>query len=164
MIPKVLKIKGLYSYKDKTETVIDFEQLNQAGLFGIFGATGSGKSSIPEAMLLAIYGKGVGRANYQDLMNLDSNNLLIDFEFESNGHIYRRIIEGTRKVKSREVSVETPRTLIKENNEWKPLSKKDGKALIGLDVAEFKKTIIIPQDEFRAFIELSNSKLTEMLG
>ena len=44
MIPLRLDIEGLYSYKEKQS--IDFTQLTAAGLFGIFGAVGSGKSSI----------------------------------------------------------------------------------------------------------------------
>jgi exonuclease SbcC len=34
----------LYSYQKKQ--TIDFEELTNAGLFGIFGAVGSGKSSV----------------------------------------------------------------------------------------------------------------------
>lgn len=54
MIPVKLEIEGLYSYKAKQ--TIDFTHLTGAGLFGIFGAVGSGKSSILEAILLALYG------------------------------------------------------------------------------------------------------------
>lgn len=54
MIPIRLEIQGLYSYREKQ--VIDFDKLTAAGLFGIFGAVGSGKSSILEGVLLALYG------------------------------------------------------------------------------------------------------------
>jgi recombinational DNA repair ATPase RecF len=48
MLPLKLSITGLYSYQKKQ--TIDFEELTNAGLFGIFGAVGSGKSSVLEAI------------------------------------------------------------------------------------------------------------------
>jgi len=41
MRPKLLEIEGLQSFCDVQR--IDFELLGGAGLFGIFGPTGSGK-------------------------------------------------------------------------------------------------------------------------
>ena len=52
MRPLQLKLKGINSYRE--EQVIDFETLTSQGLFGIFGPTGSGKSTILDAMTLAI--------------------------------------------------------------------------------------------------------------
>ena len=74
MIPKKLTIKGLYSYSE--EATIDFEQLSQAHIFGIFGNVGSGKSAILEAMMLALYGEvprlghGKGDNRNFNMMNL----------------------------------------------------------------------------------------------
>ena len=53
MIPKHLSIQGLYSYQGQHD--IDFEPLTTAQLCGIFGATGSGKSSVLEAISYALY-------------------------------------------------------------------------------------------------------------
>ena len=83
MVPLYLTIEGLYSYREKQE--IDFSRLTQAQLFGIFGSTGSGKSSILEAISYALYGQSE-RLNQRDnrgynMMNLKSNRLFIDFEF-----------------------------------------------------------------------------------
>lgn len=168
MIPKKLIFKGLYSYKDVDNCVIDFERLNQAGLFGIFGATGSGKSSILEAMLIALFDSGVrfnGRASDNDLMNLDSDSLKIDFEFEAQGIRFRRIVDGRRNSKTQIAKIETPQTLQMIEGVWTPLSKKtETKDLIGLGIEEFTKTVIIPQDKFRAFIDLSASKRVTLLS
>jgi exonuclease SbcC len=49
-MPLKLSITGLYSYQKKQ--TIDFEELTNAGLFGIFGAVGSGKSSILKPLVL----------------------------------------------------------------------------------------------------------------
>ncbi len=43
MRPLKLRISGLNSFVE--EQVIDFERLTERGLFGIFGPTGSGKST-----------------------------------------------------------------------------------------------------------------------
>lgn len=53
MRPIELKIKGINSYRE--EQVINFSQLTSQGFFGIFGPTGSGKSTILDAITLALY-------------------------------------------------------------------------------------------------------------
>lgn len=55
MKPILLKLSGLQSYRAEQE--IDFSSLTETGLFGIFGPTGSGKSSLLDAITLAMYGK-----------------------------------------------------------------------------------------------------------
>jgi exonuclease SbcC len=49
MLPLKLSITGLYSYQKKQ--TIDFEELTNAGLFGIL-AVGSGKSSVLKPLVL----------------------------------------------------------------------------------------------------------------
>ena len=44
MRPKILEIEGLQSFKEVQR--IDFDDLGETGLFGIFGPTGSGKSTV----------------------------------------------------------------------------------------------------------------------
>ena len=56
MRPIWIKIKGLNSFLEPQE--IDFQELTGEGLFGIFGPTGSGKSSILDGITLALYGAG----------------------------------------------------------------------------------------------------------
>ena len=55
MKPIILKIKGINSFIE--EQTIDFTSLTQLGLFGIFGPTGSGKSTILDGITLALYGE-----------------------------------------------------------------------------------------------------------
>lgn len=55
MRPLKLTLRGINSYRK--EQTIDFAALTSAGLFGIFGPTGSGKSSILDAITLALYAK-----------------------------------------------------------------------------------------------------------
>ena len=86
MIPVQLTIQGLYSYQEKQ--TIDFTRLTSANLFGIFGPVGSGKSSVLEAITFAIYGRTdrlnlSGDNRYYNMMNLKSDEMLIDFIFET---------------------------------------------------------------------------------
>ena len=53
MKPLKLTIKGLNSFVQPQ--TIDFEELSSKGLFGIFGPTGSGKSTILDGITLALY-------------------------------------------------------------------------------------------------------------
>lgn len=83
MKPILLKLSGLQSYRETQE--IDFGALCEMGLFGIFGPTGSGKSTILDAITLAMYGK-VGRASggTQGIMNQSEDSLFVSFTFELN--------------------------------------------------------------------------------
>ena len=80
MRPIHLRFSGLQSYKEAQE--VDFQRLTELGVFGIFGPTGSGKSTILDAITLALYGR-VERAGgtIQGIMNTNSDKLNVSFAF-----------------------------------------------------------------------------------
>ncbi len=168
MIPIQLKIKGLYSYRE--EQTIDFEHLSRAGLFGIFGKVGSGKSSILEAISLALYGE-TERLNRGDnrsynMMNLKSDVLLIEFEFLAgpNKVKYLAQVKGRRNKKRHENISAYERSAYRiENGEYKPIEIEEIPEAIGLSYKHFKRTIIIPQGKFQEFLQLSDSERTGMM-
>ncbi|GAB3953174.1 exonuclease subunit SbcC [Spirosoma harenae] len=175
MIPIKLSIQGLYSYQDTQ--VIDFQRLTGSNVFGIFGKVGSGKTSLLEAISFALYGE-TERLNSRDnrqynMMNLKSNRLQIDFEFQAgpDQQIYKFIYEAKRHPKKhQEIGPGERRMFVREGNDWTPLSneKEDiavlSKQILGLDYPNFKRTIIIPQNQFREFLELSPTERTGMMN
>ena len=169
MIPVQLTIQGLYSYQEKQN--IDFTQLTAAHLFGIFGTVGSGKSSILEAITFAIYGRSdrlnlSGDNRYYNMMNLKSNELLIDFIFETGKEqtAYRATVKGRRNGRNFE-DVKTLERLAyqKKGNGWQPIEPEALEHAIGLSYDNFKRTIIIPQGQFQEFLQLGNKDRTQMM-
>jgi len=165
MKPLKLVIEGLYSYQTRQE--IDFSKLTEAHLFGIFGSVGSGKSSVLEAVTFALYGQ-TDKLNKKDnraynMMNLKSDKLYIEFIFEVEENEYQIIVKAKRKKRYSEV---TPfdRTFYKKvGGEWIPTTEEEIHQSIGLSYENFKRTIIIPQGQFKEFLELGDTDRTRML-
>ncbi len=167
MIPQKLTIEGLYSYQNRQ--TIDFSALTDAGLFGIFGAVGSGKSSILEAISFALYGE-TERLNSRDkraynMMNLKSNRSYIEFDFLNHEN---KLFRATREYKRNSKNFEDvkPSSVIFyefKNEGWEPLEHSNAEQIIGLNYSNFKRTIIIPQGQFKEFLELGAKERTDMM-
>ncbi len=166
MIPLSLTLKGLYSYQQST--AIDFSNLTAAGLFGIFGAVGSGKSTILEAISFALYGE-TERLNKSEkrsynMMNLKSNNLLIDFVFTCGDcdDKYRFTVAAKRhRTRFNEAGTFERKSYIWKDN-WIP-TESTAEQILGLSYDNFKRTIIIPQGKFQEFLQLKEGDRVQML-
>ncbi|HLW62273.1 MAG TPA: SMC family ATPase [Flavobacterium sp.] len=167
MIPVQLTIEGLYSYQ-KRQT-IDFSKLTEVGLFGIFGAVGSGKSSILEAITFALYGE-TERLNSKErrsynMMNLKSDRAYIEFDFLNFENKKFRATREFRRNSKRFEDIKTVGTVFYEwkDEDWIPLTHTKAEEIIGLSYENFKRTIIIPQGQFKEFIELGAKDRTQMM-
>ena len=160
MIPVKLTLQGIYSYQQTPQT-IEFGPLLDAGSFGIFGAVGSGKSSILEAISFALYGD-IERLNRREdrnynMMNLKSDRLIIDFQFRNyDGDLFRVECEGRRNSKNfRDVPTYRRKASKWEEDQWIPLDHTDGEQITGISYQNFKRTVIVPQGHFQDFLGLT---------
>ncbi|WP_224999853.1 AAA family ATPase [Cesiribacter sp. SM1] len=173
MIPLSLTIEGLYSYRKRQH--IDFEKLSSNGLFGIFGQVGSGKSSILEAIMFALFDdterlNRSGDDRYYNMLNLQSREFYIEFIFKAgqeNGKKYKAVCSAKRNSKPEkfeEVKVGDRRYYEWQNGDWAPLeNQKDASSLLAMEYKHFRQTVIIPQGRFRDFIDQTSGERTKML-
>ena len=186
MIPISLKIKGVFSYKNEVE--IDFTKLTRNFLFGIFGRVGAGKSAILESIMYVLYGEVSRLDNTRqtyNIMNLASQEFKIDFIFEHKKETYRCIVSAKRKKKnfnetdtpdfryfrlvdSAQLSVDSNKHELSTDNyqlstNWLPLKNFKAKEILGLEASHFRKTVIIPQNEFQEFIQMTTVERIRMI-
>ena len=162
MIPVELIIEGIYSYKERTR--VDFQPLLAAQLFGIFGAVGSGKSSLLEAITFALYGQ-VERMTRRDslaanMFNLDADQAFIQFTFDSlvDGQRYRCVATGKRRKQGPELSREFYRLT---DDTPLPVEEAAVHEAIGLSYDHFTRTVIVPQGKPIPQLQYKKSSLTQ---
>lgn len=173
MRPIRLKIAGLNSFRQ--EETIDFRVLSEVGVFGIFGPTGSGKSSILDAITLALYGT-VGRAERgtQGILNHAEKSLTVSFDFALGGGGERRYYRVERRYRRKdETSVQNAASrLIELDSEEKPIDVLADKAgevtdhvidLLGLKAEDFTRAVVLPQGKFQEFLHLKGTERKAML-
>lgn len=178
MKPIRLTIAGLNSFRKKQE--IDFTALTELGMFGIFGPTGSGKSSILDAITLALYGE-VERAknNTQGILNQAENRLEVSFDFAIGAGSRRKRYRVERAYKrgtgSFSVQNQTSRLLLLESS---ASGEDDGLVMvaersnevnaaifkiIGLDKDDFTRAVVLPQGKFAEFLQLTGNERNKMM-
>jgi len=83
-IPKKLEFSNLFSYGENN--VIDFSKLR--GSIGLFGKNRSGKSSILDVILFALFDKCSRSYKSLDVLNKKLDSFSIHFEFELDNQLY----------------------------------------------------------------------------
>ncbi|CAG9623457.1 AAA family ATPase [Sutcliffiella rhizosphaerae] len=171
MKPITLMIAGLHSFRQKQ--FIDFETLCDGGVFGIFGPTGSGKSSILDAMTLALYGK-VERAtnNTQGIMNHAENTVEVSFLFElesANGKKRYKVERTFKRTDDVRVKSGISRLSEEKDGEHFVLADKANDVnmaiqdIIGLTIDDFTRAVVLPQGKFAEFLSLKGADRRQML-
>jgi DNA repair protein SbcC/Rad50 len=168
--PISLTIAGLHSFREKQ--TIDFQSLCEGGVFGIFGPTGSGKSTILDAMTLALFGS-VERApnNTHGIMNHAENELFVSFTFElENASCTKRYtVERSFKrgdewrLKSgicRLIEVGAENVVLADK--WTEVNKAV-EQLLGLTMKDFTRAVVLPQGKFAEFLSLKGAERRQML-
>lgn len=172
MRPIELTIQGLHSFRQKV--TIDFATLCQGGVFGIFGPTGSGKSSILDAMTLSLYGR-VDRATTHtySIINQAENELEVTFTFslkENNRTITYKVERAMKKTKDQKTQTTVCR-LIDVAKKQSPVVIADKttavnekiKQILGLSIDDFTRAVVLPQNKFSEFLKLRGADRRKML-
>lgn len=171
MKPILLRLSGLQSYREQQE--IDFASLTETGLFGIFGPTGSGKSSLLDAITLAMYGKVERAVNgTQGIMNHSEDQLSVAFTFELTSSAGPRRYRVERKFKrtgEQSVSNTISRFIEVTADGDHVMADKLADVTrcveehIGLKMDDFTRAVVLPQGKFAEFLSLRGVDRRQML-
>jgi exonuclease SbcC len=163
MRPVRLQLSGFTCFKDEAE--LSFESLD---LFVISGATGSGKSSLLDAMLFALYGR-VTRTDahgVKDLIALGRKRLAVVFDFLVGGQLYRVSRVKYRKA-GRGAEAELERW---EADAFQPVTDQVGRVdrevehLLGVGFEAFTQAVVLPQGQFATFLHSKPAPRRAMLN
>ena len=172
-----LKLKNLNSFRRPIE--IDFENppLDDASLVAITGPTGSGKTTLLDAICVALYGKtprltGSGSQNPHHLISHGEKEAFAEVHFmagdtryiaiwqckqEGSPRVQLRYAEDNKlisdKLSTRGKSVGSSQRTVSEEVE----------SLLGLDFDAFKRSVMLAQGEFAAFLKASNEERRKIL-
>lgn len=171
MRPVKLKLSGLQSYREVQE--IDFRTLTETGLFGIFGPTGSGKSTILDAITLAMYGKVERAVNgTQGIMNQAEDTLFVSFSFElqsEKGIQHFRVERRFKRTGDVSISNTVSRFVAVTEEGEEVLADKLAEVnraveeMIGLKMDDFTRAVVLPQGKFAEFLSLKGAERRQML-
>lgn len=166
MKPISLKIKGLNSFIETQ--VIDFEKLTEKGLFGIFGPTGSGKSSILDGITLALYGKVSRNSTNFINTNLDSMNVSYEFQMTNWETRRYRVDREFKRNKTGGITSKSAKIVDITNGEQileEGITNVNDKCfeIIGLNLDDFTRTVVLPQGKFSEFLKLQGTERRNML-
>lgn len=163
-----ITFRGLGPFKD--EQHVDFSHLTESGLFLLEGPTGSGKSTLIDAIVFALYGGVASQAADKDRLVShylpDGVQPFVELVFETTSGIYRvRRAPAYERSKVRgqgttteHTSVALTRLTSPDSDDGEVLSTRIGEAdseitaAIGLTKDQFVGTVILPQGEFASFL------------
>lgn len=158
MTPLSIEIEGIRSFT--AQRTIDFGGLK---LFAIVGDTGSGKSSILEAMIYALFnGTTWDGKTVKELMSTNATRMRVCFRFELAGRIYT-ITRITPRFGAASHLLECDGQTDERRDGDRAIATRL-KELLGVDREQFIKTVVLPQGEFAALLTLDPAKRATLLA
>ena len=170
MKPIRLELKEFGPYKNE---IIEWDRIINEPIFLITGKTGSGKSTLFDAITYALYNKTTGGKDIASLRTktaLDKDKTQVNFDFELSGKKYRiertlaYLKAGNKNLTSGKVALmqyddEKLEVIATKEQEVKEKVEE----LIGLDDKQFCQIIILPQGKFKEFLLSKSSEKKETL-
>ena len=168
-----LRFKNLNSLKDEWFIDFDTQEFNEDSLFLISGPTGSGKTTILDAICLALYHRtprlSALSKESNELMTRHTGQCFSELTFLSNNKKYRARWEQHRAGKKASGSLQPPRCELcladsgeivttKLSDKLKRVEK-----ICGLNFERFTRSILLAQGNFTAFLKADKKKKAELL-
>jgi len=185
-----IRIKNLASLEGNTEIDFTAEPLCSAGIFAITGATGAGKSTILDALCLALYGKTPRYLQAKEagieikdvpgssLSQGDVRSILRDGTAEGfaevdfvgiDGHHYRANWNVRRARNKADGSMQSDSVTLKNitSNIEIPGRKHETineiARLVGLNFEQFTRSVLLAQGDFTAFMKANRDEKSSLL-
>lgn len=172
-----LKLKNLNSFRGEQE--IDFESglLSDASLVAITGPTGAGKTTLLDAICVALYAKtprlsGQGSQNPKHLISHGEKEGFAEVQFIANDTRYLATWSATQKgaPKGELRYADTDKLITdKLSKQGKSLGtnqktvSEEVESILGLDFDAFKRSVMLAQGEFAAFLKAKDEERRKIL-
>lgn len=184
-----IRLKNLASIEGTFEVDFTAEPLRSAGIFAISGPTGAGKSTILDALCLALYDKtprfaasgenlylsdvGENQVNQSDVKNIlrrGTGEGFAEVDFLGvTGHRYRSRW-SVRRARSKAIGSLQPQTIqvidLDKDEELQGTKTElltQLVALVGLTYEQFTRTVLLAQNDFATFLKSRESAKAELL-
>jgi len=158
------------------KATIDFEAppLGDTGLFAITGDTGAGKTTILDAITLALYGRIHRNKDVSEVMSYGTTHCMAAVIFTAGGQSYRAEWNMWRARYRKNGAIQTPRRWIKA---WNPETRdfdtiiaekireadKVIETITGLDYDRFTRSVLLAQGDFAAFLKAGERERSDLL-
>ncbi|QNH61250.1 AAA family ATPase [Hymenobacter sediminicola] len=177
---KILRVRFFNLNSLRGEHTVDFSlsPLADSGLFAITGATGAGKTTILDAITLALYGQ-VPRhetTGPEQVMSHGTGESWSEVEFEVNGQHYRSKWGQYRARKRPEGNLQPPSMELSErkvaadgDETWPFLETYKSKVplrvaeLSGLEYKQFLRSVLLAQGDFTRFLKAPAGERAQLL-
>ncbi len=170
MKPIRLELKEFGPYKHE---IVEWDKIINEPIFLITGKTGSGKSTLFDAFVYALYNKTTSGKDIASLRTKtadDKTKTTVIFDFELKNKIYRveRTLAYTKKGNKNQTAGKVVFSEVVDNEENILATKEQDvkekvEEIIGLDDKQFCQLIILPQGKFKDFLLSKSSEKKETL-
>lgn len=177
MRPVQLELTNFGPYRKE---VVNFTQFDHAPLFLIGGDTGAGKSTLFDAMTVALFATTSGDRNVEEMRSTfagpEDDLTKVTFYFQQGKHLYRieRVLQQERAKRGGGTTMQkaTASLVILDKIGGQEIEKLGDKIkevsdqieqILGLNAEQFKQIILLPQNDFSRFLKEDSKTKTQIL-
>lgn len=177
MRPVQLELTNFGPYRKE---IINFTQFDHAPLFLIGGDTGAGKSTLFDAMTVALFATTSGDRNVEEMRSTfagpEDDLTKVTFYFQQGNHLYRieRVLQQERAKRGGGTTMQkaTASLVIVDKIGGQEVEKLGDKIkevsdqieqILGLNAEQFKQIILLPQNDFSRFLKEDSKTKTQIL-